>query len=911
MYVAFAIAGLLVGVLVVGWGNYTIPGAVGGAVIGIVFARLNKLEKRVHDLESSRQKGRPKAAVKWAKPEQIVAAESVGAEAETESPWFEAGEEQREAPAPFQIDESKLSQMTDGSHAQPGAAPGPSVLQTVLRKLANWFSTGNVPVKVGVVISFIGVAFLLKYAIDRELVVISLQLRLWLVAVAGLAMVLTGWRLRVRRRVYALSLQGGGVGILFLTVFAALQIWQLLPETLSFMILVALTICTGALAVMQNARSLAVLAVIGGFLAPILTSTEPGNHVILFSYYLVLNAAILGIAWFRAWRELNLVGWAFTFLVGAAWGLEFYKPELLGSTMPFLILHFLFYQAIAILFALRQPPRRIGFVDGALVFGTPIIAFAMQAVIVEGLENALAYSAITATVFYALTAGILWRSKGAPLRLLIESYLALGVVFATIAVPLAFDARWTSAAWAVEGAALVWIGARQNRQLAKFAGTLLVMFSGIAFMENGWQSNVGLPVLNGNVLGGALISISALFASRKLDSSGSTFALAFKLGSLLLFTWGVLWWLGTGFVEISDRVGFDDSAGHHKRLHYFLLYLTSSTGLAIWLANSRLWVKIRRATLFYLPLLTLIALLYTFDYGHFLVSTGWLNWPLVIVVQVFVLKLLDAYGERLAGLWHFISLLVLTGLIAFETSWWTSQIASDDWAMAVAATVPGLMALLVWRFQKSPAWPVPVHREHYIIASIVLVISQVTALVALAISQPGNPAPWIFIPVFNPFDLAMLFAMFTAMMSLRAWREFAGSDDGGPANDLMFVYRPGLAVAIFILTTAALVRGVHHYTGVAWDGDALFESVIVQTALSIYWGLLGFTGMILGARSSKRGTWLAGVGFMGLVVLKLFTIDLGSTGTVERIVSFIGIGVLLLVVGYFAPAPPKAARKSG
>jgi uncharacterized membrane protein len=103
---------------------------------------------------------------------------------------------------------------------------------------------------------------------------------------------------------------------------------------------------------------------------------------------------------------------------------------------------------------------------------------------------------------------------------------------------------------------------------------------------------------------------------------------------------------------------------------------------------------------------------------------------------------------------------------------------------------------------------------------------------------------------------------------------------------------------------------VHHFSSVPWNLDALYNSVIVQTALSIYWGLLGFAGMIWGARSARRPIWLAGAGFMALVVIKLFLIDLGNTGTVERIVSFIGIGALLLVVGYFAPVPPRQALES-
>ena len=97
--------------------------------------------------------------------------------------------------------------------------------------------------------------------------------------------------------------------------------------------------------------------------------------------------------------------------------------------------------------------------------------------------------------------------------------------------------------------------------------------------------------------------------------------------------------------------------------------------------------------------------------------------------------------------------------------------------------------------------------------------------------------------------------------------------------------------------------------GGSWRWASLFESVLVQTSLSIYWAILGFGGMIWGARTARRPLWLVGAAFMLLVVLKLFTVDLTQTGTIERIISFIGVGILLLVVGYFAPAPPRERQE--
>jgi uncharacterized membrane protein len=64
--------------------------------------------------------------------------------------------------------------------------------------------------------------------------------------------------------------------------------------------------------------------------------------------------------------------------------------------------------------------------------------------------------------------------------------------------------------------------------------------------------------------------------------------------------------------------------------------------------------------------------------------------------------------------------------------------------------------------------------------------------------------------------------------------------------------------------------------------------------------------MALSRRHASRALWIGGAVLLGMTVLKLFLIDLGNSGTLERIVSFIGVGLLLLVIGYVAPLPPAS-----
>ncbi|MDD1763048.1 MAG: DUF2339 domain-containing protein, partial [Methanothrix sp.] len=263
----------------------------------------------------------------------------------------------------------------------------PPAADAVLRFLTG----GNLLVRAGLIILFVGVAFLVKYASDRRL--LPIEIRLIGAALGAMALLAVGWHLRNKRENYALTLQGGGIGILYLVVFAAFRLYELLPAWFAFIVLVALCALSAVLAILQNSLSLAVFGAVGGFLAPILASTGRGSHVMLFSYYAVLDAGILAIAWFRAWRILNLTGFAFTFGIGALWGHSYYAPEHFASTEPFLILFFLFYAAIAILFATRQPLHLKGYVDGTIVFGTPIVAFMQQTVLVRPYEYGAALSA--------------------------------------------------------------------------------------------------------------------------------------------------------------------------------------------------------------------------------------------------------------------------------------------------------------------------------------------------------------------------------------------------------------------------------------------------------------------------------------------------------------------------------------
>ncbi|NDC25404.1 MAG: DUF2339 domain-containing protein [Proteobacteria bacterium] len=335
-----------------------------------------------------------------------------------------------------------------------------------------FFTTGNVFAKVGAIVLFFGVAFLIKLVSDAGL--FPIEFRLMSTALGANILIAVGWRLRKKNRPYSLILQGTGFGVFFLTVFGAFRLWHLLPATPALFLLVSATILFVLLSIFQDALSLASLAVTGGFLAPLLTSTGSGSHVQLFTYYALLNTGIFVIAKYRPWRELNLIGFLFTFVVGGVWGSKFYVPEFFASVEPFIIFHFILYTAVVLLFSkLTFELSKELLVDGVLVFGVPLFTFFYQAALLKDTRFGIALSCALLGAVYVGLAFFLFRNKIQEKKSLVQAFVGSGITFSTLTVPYALTHIWTGSVWAIEGAALVWFGLRQEKSKIRYVGYCL------------------------------------------------------------------------------------------------------------------------------------------------------------------------------------------------------------------------------------------------------------------------------------------------------------------------------------------------------------------------------------------------------------------------------------------------------
>lgn len=756
--------------------------------------------------------------------------------------------------------------------------------------------SGNIVAKVGAIILFFGVGFLLKFAYERNMV--SPEVRLIGVALTALVVFVLGWKLKDRRRVYGVILQGVASGLAYLDVFFALKTYGFINAPVGFALFALLGVITTMLAVRQDAKSLAVLGLTGAFMAPILASTGDGNVAILFTYYLLLNLFILAVSWFRSWRVLNLTGWLFTFAVAVIWGARSYRPELFSTVEPFLIAFFVIYLLIPILFAMRQPPELKGMVDGTLVFGTPAAVAVLQGRLVWDMPYGLAWSCALGAALYGLLSLMVFRHPN--MKLLGETYIALAVGLGTLAIFYAFGAYTTFALWTIEGAAILWVCLRQKHLMGRLFA-ILVQAAGAAyfFLDYAWYPRFN-PYFNDAVLGCAIIAAGSFISAALYRTYREEITEGERSLAVVILAWGSLCWSLGGLDVIHYAV-----ATTSLKIAAAILFFSVSAVVAE-IGGARIaWGALRGLTVIQ-PLVLLGAALLLFMHGtHPLAHLGWLAWPVGFGSLFWVLHRQESQGALFATTFrHMVALYTPIVLITWELVWWLVELQlGSAWRLAALAIPSSVAIFCVVAARNTGRWPLAPHWPLYRDVLLTpLAIGLLLFSVIANLRTPGTLTPLAtYIPILNPIDLTIAIAALAVVNWGRSMERVESRHTVWSA----------MAVLGFLWVNAIALRTIHYWADIPYRFGDLMASVLVQATLSILWTATAFGLMLLGRRRMERTFWIAGAVLLAVVVGKLFLVDLANTGTVARIVSFLGVGVILLAIGYAAPVPPGVKEAEG
>jgi uncharacterized membrane protein len=376
--------------------------------------------------------------------------------------------------------------------------------------------------RVGIAAVLIGVSYFLKYAFDNNWIGATGRVTIGLVI--GIGIVLWSERFRTRGYpIFSFSLKAVGIGVLYLSLWAAFQVYRLIPGGAAFVAMIAVTGVTVMLAIAQDAEILAAIALIGGFLTPVLLSTGQNHERALFSYVVLLDFAALALVRFKPWGRLLAMNFAGTLILYAGWYSAYYRRDELRLTFGFATLFFAIF-AIAPLFAqsgaeadgiLAKIPYAIALLNPATYF------LQIYTMLEEVDKNVSAWVALAlAGVYVYLSREIGRRSRIAGMDLL---HLALAVGFITIAIPIRLDAHWITVGWFVEAAVLLWVGDRIHSEFLNFfaLAALVLAVVRLLLIDNFYSERL---IFNSRIAIHAVaiivLGLVAWFGSRRQDERG-------------------------------------------------------------------------------------------------------------------------------------------------------------------------------------------------------------------------------------------------------------------------------------------------------------------------------------------------------------------------------------------------------
>ena len=380
--------------------------------------------------------------------------------------------------------------------------------------------------RIGIAAVLIGVSYFLKLAFDNGWIGPTGRVAIGLIA--GIAVVLWSERFRTHGyKVFSYSLKAVGIGVLYLSLWAAFQVYHLMPSGVVFACMLVVTAATCAMAITQDAEILAVFAITGGFSTPVLLAAGVNREIALFSYVLLLDLGILALVAFRPWRRLLWLGFAGTLALYVGWYGEFYNRSQFELTLISATLFFAVFAA-APLFMLRQDygegtiPLLFALVNGATYF---LQAYAM---INEISPTAMAwFSLALALVYLQLNRMRRKSADSAAERNLKMMHLALAIGLITVAIPIRLEAHWITIGWFVEAAVLLWVADRiKSDLLGVFALAAMVLGIGrLLFVDNFISTqlifNMRMTVFAVAV---AVLAFAAYVASKREDENAKVIA---------------------------------------------------------------------------------------------------------------------------------------------------------------------------------------------------------------------------------------------------------------------------------------------------------------------------------------------------------------------------------------------------
>ena len=370
--------------------------------------------------------------------------------------------------------------------------------------------------KIGILVFIIGIGFFVKYAIDQNW--INETARTILGYAVGAGMLVLAERLHRRYHAFSSLLAGGAFGVFYLITAIAFHYYELFSQTVSFVILCATTVFMSVVSILYDRRELAVTALVGGFLAPFIVSTDSGSIITLQTYISILNVGMFCLAMYKKWGILPVVAFCFTYII--LWMTTLTSGDLATPVCYIILLAFatLFYLIflLPVIFILRtQCSGNMRRAMLTVVTADSFLYLLYGNYVLEHCDTTFAKDGFIAFFIAVVNLAVYLylRFRIAGQNTLRNFMLALTITFVSIGIPMQFDTANLVMLWAAEAVLLLWLFTREKDRIFEVGAVVLSLLTIVSLL---FYRLLGTPLadpgdflfLNGNFL--VMLFISAV-----------------------------------------------------------------------------------------------------------------------------------------------------------------------------------------------------------------------------------------------------------------------------------------------------------------------------------------------------------------------------------------------------------------
>ncbi len=391
--------------------------------------------------------------------------------------------------------------------------------------------------KLGIISLLVGLVLLVGVGIEYNWINSIGRVFLGLV-IAGF-LLLIGYLFKKRFPVLGAVLIGGGFASVIFTIFAAFYLYALLTLWLAYLLVFVVILIAVGLSIITGRSEIAALTFAAGFLGPLTVNLTTGDYWVVFTFIILLNIGVIIYDYYRKSLLINIVSFAFTYLLYAIWLIDQYwfrKEEIpFYGSIAFLTIFYLMVFAIVLINNVRENRRFLPIEFSMLVSANLLYYTAGYIIIVRtGVEYKGIFTLWIALVNYGFFL-FLYPRKNFDRRIL-NLFLGLFIMFLALVIPVEYMGKSPTLVWAVEAIVLMFVGIRANIKGMKLGSVELtiLMLASLAFdLYDQYLSLFGemeyiRPIFNKGFLSSMLAVLSLLLSAgllkmEKLDYYGFKF----------------------------------------------------------------------------------------------------------------------------------------------------------------------------------------------------------------------------------------------------------------------------------------------------------------------------------------------------------------------------------------------------